>query len=53
MITCPKYNLQVNEETECIGKCIFCLIYYDNGNRKVQCQFNEWYPGLKQGREIK
>jgi len=51
---CPKYKINVEEfiDSNCLG-CIFCILIYGKGKRKVKCQYEDWYPGLIKGRDWK
>lgn len=42
MIWCEKYKINVDIEFYC-SKCSFF--------RENKCDYNNWYPGLKKGRE--
>jgi hypothetical protein len=51
---CKKYKINVEEflDINCLG-CIFCILIYDKEHRKIKCQYDEWYPGLIEGKSWK
>ena len=47
MIYCSRWKLEINPEAECM--CLSCIFWHPE--RKEKCDYKNWKPGLKKGKE--
>jgi hypothetical protein len=49
--SCPKDRIQVEENFFCVN-CIFCVKQAQKDTIIYKCDFENWFPGLKSGRDL-